>query len=240
MAAAQVRIIKHEAVPQTGSFEVRFSDGRPGVRQDTCTGRTGQRATMTYADTRPYAIAVCGFAGLALSVSIADAAEIKSFNLKDDSVEISISGNIAPGDIDALRTSIKAANDTGKLVTSLRLNSEGGNLLEAVRVADWVKSAKISTNVGQSATCASACFLIFAAGETKNASNSARIGVHGASEKGVVSRAATTSMADVAKELDVPWSIIRRMINTPPGEVEWLNLADLRLMGTTVSRDKER
>jgi hypothetical protein len=24
-----IRIIKHEAVPQTGSFEVRFSDGRP-------------------------------------------------------------------------------------------------------------------------------------------------------------------------------------------------------------------
>jgi hypothetical protein len=178
---------------------------------------------------------------LALSASVAAAAEIKSFNLKDGSVEISISGKIAPGDIDALRASIKTANDAGKLVTSLRLNSDGGNLLEAVRVADWVKSAKISTNVGQGATCASACFLIFAAGETKYANINARIGVHAAaSEKGVVSRAATTSMADIAKELDVPWSIIRRMINTPPGEVEWLSLADLRLMGTTVSRDKER
>ena len=41
----------------------------------------------------------------ALSPSIAAAAEIKSFNLKDDSVEISITGNIAPGDIDALRAS---------------------------------------------------------------------------------------------------------------------------------------
>ena len=187
-----------------------------------------------------WGIAVSGLvrAGLALSVSIANAAEIKSFNLKDDSVEISISGNIVPGDIDALRASIKAANDAGKLVTSLRLNSEGGNLLEAVRVADWVKSSKISTKVGQSATCASACFLIFAAGETKYANISARIGVHRASEKGVVSRAATTSMADVAKELDVPWSIIRRMINAPPDEVEWLSLTDLRLMN--VSRDKER
>ena len=195
---------------------------------------------MKYADTRPYAIAVSGLAGLALSVSIAAAAEIKSSNLKDDSVEISISGNIAPGDIDALRASIKAANDAGKLVTSLRLNSAGGNLLEAVRLAAAVKLAKMSTNVGQSATCASACFLIFAAGETKYANISARIGVHNAAEKGVVSRAATTSMADVAKELDVPWSIIRRMINTLPGEVEWLSLNDLRLMGTTVSRDKER
>ena len=26
-----IRIIKHEAVPQTGSFEVRFDDGRPSV-----------------------------------------------------------------------------------------------------------------------------------------------------------------------------------------------------------------
>jgi hypothetical protein len=188
-----------------------------------------------------YTTAICGLvnAGFALSMSIAAAAEIK-LNLKDDSVEISISGDIAPGDADLLKARIKAANDAGKQVTSLRLNSAGGNLLEAVRLADAVRFARMSTNVGQSATCASACFLIFAAGETKYASISARIGVHGASEKGVVSRAATTSMADVAKELDVPWSIIRRIINTPPGEVEWLSLADLRLMGTTVSRDKER
>ena len=26
-----IRAIKHEVVPQTGSFEVRFSDGRPSV-----------------------------------------------------------------------------------------------------------------------------------------------------------------------------------------------------------------
>ena len=195
-----------------------------------------------FCERHKWGIAVCWLVntGLALSLSIAAAAEMKSLNLEDDSVEISVSGNIAPGDADLLNARIKAANDAGKQETSLRLNSAGGNLLEAVRLAAAVKLAKMSTNVGQSATCASACFLIFAAGETKNASNSARIGVHGASEKGVVSRAATTSMADVAKALDVPWSIIRRMINTPPGEVEWLSLADLRLMGTTVSRDKER
>jgi hypothetical protein len=168
------------------------------------------------------------------SASIAAGAEIKSFDLKDNRVEISISGNIAPGDADLLKARIKEANDAGKRVTSLRLNSAGGNLLEGVRLADAVRFARMSTNVGPSATCASACFLIFAAGETKYANISARIGVHVASEKGVVSRAATTSMADIAKELDVPWSIIRRMINTPPGEVEWLSLVDLRLMGTTV------
>jgi hypothetical protein len=190
--------------------------------------------TPVFCERQKWGIALCGLvsAGFALSVSIAAAAEIKPFDLKDDRVEISISGDITPGDADLLNARIKAANDAGKQVTSLRLNSAGGNLLEAVRLAAAVKLAKISTSVGQSAT--------FAAGETKYASISARIGVHGASEKGVVSRAATTSMADAAKELDVPWSIIRRMINTPPDEVEWLSLTDLRLMGTTVSRDKER
>jgi hypothetical protein len=29
MKSARVRIFKHEAVPQCGSFEVRFTDGRP-------------------------------------------------------------------------------------------------------------------------------------------------------------------------------------------------------------------
>lgn len=31
MATAPVRIRKHEAVPQTGSYEVCFADGRPSV-----------------------------------------------------------------------------------------------------------------------------------------------------------------------------------------------------------------
>jgi hypothetical protein len=31
MTAMAIRIIKHEAAPQMGSYEVRFSDGRPSV-----------------------------------------------------------------------------------------------------------------------------------------------------------------------------------------------------------------
>jgi len=189
-----------------------------------------------------WGIAVCGLviAGLALSPSIAAAAEITSSNLKDDTIEISISGNIVAGDAELLRTRIKAATDAGKLVTSVRLNSEGGSLLEGARLADVVKSTKLSTNVGQNATCASACFLIFAAGETKYAYVRARIGVHGASENGAESRKATKAMARIAEELDVPSSIIRRMVNTPPNDVTWLSLNDLRLMGADINHYKER
>jgi len=76
-----------------------------------------------------------------------------------------------------------------------------------VKLADAIRFGKVSTNVGKKAVCASACFLVFAAGSTKFASYGAQIGVHGASDIGgnetVQSNAATVSMAKVAKEL---WS----------------------------------
>jgi hypothetical protein len=170
--------------------------------------------------------------------SPATAAELKSAALKDGRIIVSISGDIAEGDTDALKAAIKAANDAGKLVGSVRLNSPGGNLLEGVQIAETVRFAKMATKVGQGATCASACFLIFAAGATKFANYTAQIGVHGASDQTghetVQSGSATVSMARVAKELGVPAAIIGRMVVTPPNEMVWLSPADLQSMGTTM------
>lgn len=184
---------------------------------------------------------IFGFAvtiGLTMTANgFAGAADFKSTVLKDGRVVVSVTGEISLGDTDSLKAAIKSANDAGKLVTSIRLSSDGGNLLEGVRLADAVKFAKMATNVGKDATCASACFLVFAAGETKFANYGARIGVHGASDKGVEtvqSGAATVSMARVAKDLGVPPSIIGRMVVTPPNEMVWLSPADLRTMGTTM------
>ncbi|WP_213737078.1 ATP-dependent Clp protease proteolytic subunit [Bradyrhizobium sp. dw_411] len=163
---------------------------------------------------------------------------MKPSALKDGRIVISISGEIVPGDSDGLKAAIKVANDAGKFVSSIRLNSPGGNLLEGAKIADAVRFAKMATNVGQGATCASACFLVFAAGETKFANYTAQIGVHGASDENgaetVQSNAATVSMAKMAKELGVPSAIIGRMVVTPPSEMVWLSPADLQSMGTTM------
>jgi hypothetical protein len=166
------------------------------------------------------------------------AATFKSIVTKEGHVLISISGEIAEGDADALKAAIKTANDAGKLASGIRLNSIGGNLLEGVRLSETVKYAKMATNVAQGATCASACFLIFAAGETKFANYSSKVGVHGASDQTgtetVQSGAATVSMARFAKELGVPAAIIGRMVVTPPSEMVWLSPSDLQSMGTTM------
>lgn len=168
----------------------------------------------------------------------ASAASLKPSVAKDGRIVISISGELVPGDTEAFKAIVKEANDSGKLVASIRLNSPGGNLLEGVQLANAVKFGKMTTNVGQGATCASACFLVFAAGETKFANYTAQIGVHGASEKdgaeSVQSGAATVSMAKIAKDLGVPSTIIGRMVVTPPSNMVLLSPSDLQSMGTTM------
>lgn len=175
---------------------------------------------------------------VALSGKSSIAATLKPLAAKDGHVLVLLSGEIAEGDADALKAAIKAANDAGKFVSGIRLNSVGGNLLEGVRLSETVKFAKMATNVAQGATCASACFLIFAAGETKFANYSAKVGVHGASDQTgtetIQSGAATVSMARIAKELGVPAAIIGRMVVTPPSEMVWLSPSDLQSMGATM------
>ncbi len=166
------------------------------------------------------------------------AATLKSVATKDGGTIILLSGEIVEGDTDTLKASIKTANDAGKLVSGVRLNSPGGNLLEGLKLADAVRFAKVATNVAGSATCASACFLVYAAGATKFANYTAQVGIHGASDKQgeetAASGAATVSMARAAKELGVPAAIIGRMVVTPPNEMVWLTPQDLQSMGTTM------
>ena len=170
--------------------------------------------------------------------SAGSAATFKSVATKDGKTIVLLSGEIIEGDSETLKAAIKASNDAGKLVSGVRLNSPGGNLLEALKLADAVRFAKVATNVGGNATCASACFLVYAAGATKFANYTAQVGVHGASDKQgeetTASSAATVSMARAAKDLGVPAAIIGRMVVTPPNEMVWLTPQDLQSMGTTM------
>jgi hypothetical protein len=181
---------------------------------------------------------LAGLAALTISSRDLTSAEIKSAVGKNGQVVVAIVGEIVPGDADSFAAAVKQANEAGKLVANVRLNSEGGNLLEGVKLADAIRYGKISTNVGKSATCASACFLAFAAGNTKFASYGAQIGVHGASDQSgnetTQSGAATVSMAKIARDLGVPSAIIGRMVVTPPSEIVWLNPQELQSMGVTM------
>src|SRR4051794_326807 len=68
-------------------------------------------------------------------------------------VTATLDGDIAKGDADTLQRLIKAANDDGRIVAGLRLNSAGGNLVESVRLAELVRQARLPTMVATGAHC---------------------------------------------------------------------------------------
>jgi hypothetical protein len=124
-------------------------------------------------------VAALIFAGSALS-SIS--ATLTSYISKVGKVVVILNGEIAPEDTDPLQQIIKTTNDSGKIVSGIRLNSFGGNLPEGAKLADKIRFAKIASVVPNGSTCASACFVAFAASADKYVSYSASIGVHGASD----------------------------------------------------------
>jgi hypothetical protein len=162
----------------------------------------------------------------------------------DRNVIVTLTGQIVEGDSDELASIVRRADDRGNTVVMLQLNSPGGRIVEGVKLADIVRDEKIATSVVGSARCASACFMVFAAGSKKIVSTTARVGVHGASDEHgketPQSSVATLSMARISKELGVPPSIIGKMVVTPPNEIVWLTPDDLRSMGATIIREQTR
>ena len=142
-------------------------------------------------------------------------------------------GEIRPGDDEKLHRFVGALPGTAKLI-GIVLSSPGGNLLEGVRLAASIRSTGTATGV--SGECASACFLVFAAGHGKIVFRGARVGVHSASFDGsetAMTQAITTRMAREAAELGVPPSIIGKMVTTPPDRMSWLSREELSSMGVT-------
>jgi hypothetical protein len=180
-----------------------------------------------------------GLAFLAMTGSCAGAASLGTATLKSGDVAIVLDGDIAGGDGDAVEALMKETNDRGKLVVALRLDSLGGSLAESVKIAELVQRTKIAVVVGSKARCASACFLIFAAGIEKFVGYGAEIGVHGASDQyGRITpraAAATVSMARMVREFGVPPGIVEKLVVTGPDEIVWLSVDELRSMGAVIT-----
>ncbi|MBR0871342.1 hypothetical protein JQ633_13320 [Bradyrhizobium tropiciagri] len=178
---------------------------------------------------------------LAASVvsTAATAAELSSVTMADDVTIIALGGDVAEGDTEAAEALIKTANDADRLISAVRLDSPGGSLAEAVKLAALIRRAKLPTIVAAGSRCASACFIVFAAGNEKFASYEAAIGVHGVSDKfgheTAQTREATIAMARVASGFGVPPRIIAQMVTTHAHEIAWLTPDDLRAMGTIMT-----
>jgi hypothetical protein len=129
------------------------------------------------------------------------------------------------------------------LLFGFALNSPGGLISEAETIAKMIHSISgARTIVGDENICASACFLIFAAGQRKMVHYRAKVVVHATSSgeqlENIAALAATTAMARDAAELGVPASIVGKIVATPPGRMDVLSRADLMSMGAVIVDEK--
>ena len=144
-----------------------------------------------------------------------------------------LQGEIKPGDtarIVPMLMHLYRQGQTPRLV----LDSPGGNILDADKLALLIRKAGLPVTVPAGRMCASACFLLFAASPDRTASMLASIGVHSASidgDENIVTLDITTIMAREAAEFGIPAEIIGRMVTTRPSDMAWLTTTELREMG---------
>ncbi len=145
---------------------------------------------------------------------------------------LAASGEVKLGDDERLRAALHAL-PAGTRLAGLSLDSPGGDLEEGLRLADSVRTAQLATVVGQGAKCASACFIVFAAGSHLFASTTALVGVHSASYGGTDTpdaQAATVKMARRLADYGVPDAILGKLVTAHPSQIWWLNRSDLDSM----------
>lgn len=118
-------------------------------------------------------------------------------------------------------------------INTVTLDSPGGSVSAAADLAERIRNRGMTTVVEADAKCASACFMLFAAGTQRIAGATARIGVHSASldgEETSGSLGMSTLMARYCGLFGVPPAILGKMVITTPETMTWLSAADLRSM----------
>ncbi len=145
---------------------------------------------------------------------------------------LSMSGEILPGDTEqALPWLIRLS--ANNIAPRLFLNSPGGNVLEALMLANLIHKGGMPVFVQAGDMCASACFLLFAGSPSRHASPEAMIGVHSASNDGDeddTSLSMDTVLAREARAFGVPPDVIVKMVTTEPSDMAWLTADELHEM----------
>lgn len=193
---------------------------------------------------------LCAFALSAMSVTVASAADITYERIEvaaGGSVNgLAIRGRIQKGDAAKLRALI--ASDRERFLYEggwILLDSPGGDFAEALELAELIRKYPSWVQVGD--LCASSCFLLYAAGASRDQGVFVEksIGVHAPffnredyarltmAEAEDFHRRLTERTIAYLRWISVPEPIIERMMRTPSTTMAWLTYDEVRLLGPT-------
>jgi ATP-dependent protease ClpP protease subunit len=148
---------------------------------------------------------------------------------------IEIQGKVDRGDGDKFAAYYAdLAAKTGKSLISVTLDSPGGAMADALKIASIVETTGATTRV-RGGTCASACFYIWAAGKRRLADANSRLGVHTpvflmrerTEDVRSQERETTVKLAGLLRALHVPDQIVQAMQTTEWPATHWLTKAEV-------------
>ncbi|MEY4761346.1 MAG: hypothetical protein RLZZ200_1202 [Pseudomonadota bacterium] len=173
--------------------------------------------------------------------------------LRQDAVStVLLSGNIEIGDAEKFVAAV-FSKGIYKVPVEIFLNSTGGNIEEARKIALIVHAARMQVSVEntyalqEQATsfepfvCASSCFLIYAAGENRTAfSGYGKVGIHrpyfrngleSTSKEASLLSGAHDEISALLRQYGTPTRLVEKMISVPSNQIYWLTDSDLAEIG---------
>lgn len=140
---------------------------------------------------------------------------------------VSLTGTINSGDGNRLQTLLERSTCE---MNSVRLNSDGGDLREAMRIGRVLRRHNVIAGVVVGTRCASSCVVAFAGAVKRSLGG---IGVHRpylADGRTLSSdqiekewRAVTGELRSYFEEMNVSLVLVELLMNTPPEKVRWLS-----------------
>ena len=169
--------------------------------------------------------------------------------------DVHVTGALSQGDSERIVAEIVAIQPISRenyvLPYMLTIDSPGGDINEALRMAQLVRAAHMDVVVPKQATCASACFFVYLAGQSRAASGADEIRAEGAARSlgavgihrpyyrknvggptaAVKQEELMSAVVDVLKKERVPQALVEEMMARPSSDLYWLDARDLRMLG---------
>lgn len=162
-----------------------------------------------------------------------------------------MSGNIVIGDYDKLIRLFKAnPADSWFGFKQIEIDSAGGDVLEAMRIANFLKSVYPDILINK--TCASSCLLFYLSGANRYVEQGGRIGIHRPTfPREFYEKNNTKNIEDKYEKMSsafqsfvlqqgLPNSIYEKLIATANNDIYWLSKYDIDLIGISPRAIEEK
>ncbi|HEU0219307.1 MAG TPA: hypothetical protein VFQ98_00710 [Gallionella sp.] len=159
--------------------------------------------------------------------------------------QLTISGVIVQGDAQRFADFVnQSPKDAWIALKRVRLDSPGGDVLEAMKLAEILHGLYPSMWVTRGKRCASSCLLLWLAGSSRGFDNGGQVGIHRPTFTPEYLRKLTLKESEKQYEImsntfrafvlkqGLPQSLYEKLIATPSTSLYWLNDSDMQLIGT--------